>query len=104
LAERGGRAVDLVGQHHAGRHPGGVRRAELLQREGRLGLEGEVEGNRGRGPTLVVVRPSFGEVEPGGDRQTGGIVGHRQADQHLAVVDLAQLAGICCKIFGSHNE
>jgi hypothetical protein len=94
LAERGCRAIDLIGQDDAGRHPRGVRGADLLQGECWFALEDDVEGNANLAPALLINRPRLGQVEPRGEGQAGGLIGDRQADQDLAVVDLAHLTAI----------
>ena len=94
LAERGCRAIDLIGQDDAGRHPRGVRGADLLQGECWFALEDDVEGNANLAPALLINRPRLGQGEPRGEGQAGGLICNRQADHDLAVVDLAHLAAI----------
>src|SRR3954466_13686156 len=94
LAERGCRAIDLIGQDDAGRHPRGVRGTDLLQGDCWFALEDDVEGNANLAPALLINRPRLGQVEPRGEGQASGLIGNRQADQDLAVVDLAHLTAI----------
>src|SRR3954469_21652982 len=95
LAERGCRAIDLIGQYDAGWHPRGVRGADLLQGDCWFALEDDVEGNANLAPALLINRPRLGQVEPRGEGQASGLIGDRQADQDLAVVDLATSPQYC---------
>src|SRR5919112_1274111 len=45
-------------------------------------------------PPCRILGPDLGQVEPVGDRQAGLVVRHRQADRHLAVLLLAELAAV----------
>ena len=73
--------------------PRGVRGADLVQGDCRFGLEDTSRGTPTCPPRLII-GPRLRQVEPRGDRQAGGLVGDRQADQDLAVVDLAHLAAV----------
>ena len=93
-AEGGVVAVAGIGQHHALRHAVGDRLADLLERDLRLGLEGDVLGHAGLPAPRLVIGPGLGQIEPIGDRQAGVLVRHRQRHRDLAVVLLAELAAV----------
>ena len=90
-------AVAGVGQHAVLRSTLIEQRLQLLQRD--LVLGGEL--NLGRNASLVaplgILGPVLGQVQPPGYRQTRLIVGHRDADRHLAVVLLAQHPAILAR-------
>ena len=86
--------VTRIRQHDAFRHSLGARGPDLIERDLRFGLEGDVLGHASSGPANWVGRPILGKIEPKGDRQACVLVGYRQRDRNLTIVLLAELPAI----------
>ena len=94
------RAVDAVAcvhQHHSARQTGGDGRADLIERDLRLGLERNLFGNAGLLAAGGVRGPGLRQIKPIGDRQARMRVGQRQRNRRLAIVLLAELAAILAR-------
>jgi hypothetical protein len=87
-------AVDLVGGHPAGRHPGHQRAFQHPPGQFGLGGEADLVGDAGDPAALRVGQPSFGQVQLPVDHAMPGRGGIRQVDGDLGVVDLAGGAGV----------
>ncbi len=95
-----GRVVAIAGvdqDHPARHHRIGRARANLVQRDLRLGAEIDLLRDLRLGPPRPVRRPRLGQIKPPRDRQARLMGGQRQADRHLAVVLFAQLAAVLAR-------
>src|SRR5918912_3205499 len=75
-----GRIGPVAGIHedYPGRDLGLKRRPDLIERDLRLGLEGDAPGHAGLGAAHRIDSPVLREIEPIGDRQAGFGVGQRK--------------------------
>src|SRR3954467_2600902 len=80
-------------QRHA-RQAGFGCRTDLIERDLRLGLEGDLLGHARRLAPRRIVSPLLRQVQAVSDRQTGRVIGKRERHGHLAVVLLAELAAV----------
>ncbi len=94
IAERAVVAVTRVGQDDTRRHTFLPCRADLRQRDLRLGGERNLGRHLGRRTACGVVRPRFRQVQLPGDRQRRLGARHRERDRDLAIVLLAELAAV----------
>src|SRR4051812_9382639 len=70
---------------------------DLIERDLRLGLEGDRLGHTRRLAPCRIVSPLLRQIQTIGDRQTGRVIGERERHGHLAVVLLAELAAILAR-------
>ena len=93
-AQRRVAAVDLIGGHPAGRHPGIQRAFQHHPGQLRLGGKGARGGHPGGVAALSVGQPPPGQVQLTVDHPVPGRGGIRQVDGDLGVVDLAGGPGV----------
>ena len=87
-------AIGDVHQHDAARQAGLAGPPDLLERDLRLGLEGDVRRHAGLVPARAILGPVLRQIQPIGHRQAGGVVGNRQRHRHLTIGLLAELPAI----------
>src|SRR6266446_7411631 len=83
--------ITRIHQHYAGGNARQQSRADLLQRNLRLGLEPDRARNMRLGAAGPIVDPLLRQIQSIGDRQAGMMVGDRQRHHHLAIGLLAEL-------------
>jgi site-specific DNA recombinase len=93
-AQRRVAAVDLIGGHPAGGHPGGQPALQHHARQPGLGGEGGLPGHPGDSTAVGVGQPPGGQVQLAVDQAVPGSGGVGQVDGDLGVVDLADRAGV----------
>src|SRR5689334_20847501 len=76
------------------------RRTELIERDRRLGLEGDFLGHARRLAPRRIVSPLLRQVEAIGDGQAGRVIGELERHGHLAIVLLAELAAVLTRYPG----
>src|ERR1035441_4136846 len=86
LAESVVVAIGSIGQHHAMRHTFCDQRADLSERNLRLGLEANLFGYACLLAPLWIAGPDLGKIEPIARGNTGLFGGKRYADGHPAVL------------------
>jgi len=67
---------------------------DLIERDLRLGLEDDTLRHARLPAPRRIGGPVLGQIKAVGDRQAGRVVGHRQGYGDLAIILLAQLAGV----------
>src|SRR3954471_18999928 len=87
-------AIAGIHEDDAARQAGSHCRTDLIERDLRLGLEGDRRGHAGLLAPGWIIRPLLWQVEAIGDRQAGRAIGERERHSHLAIVLLAQLTAI----------
>jgi hypothetical protein len=86
--------ITRIHQLHARRNACQQSRADLLQRNLRLGLEPDRTRNMHLGAAGPIADPLSRQIQSIGDRQTGMMVGDRQRHRHLTIGLLAELPAI----------
>src|SRR3954470_20684080 len=76
----------------AARQAGSRRRTELIERDLRLGLEGDLLRHTRLLAPGWIINPLLRQIETIGDGQAGRAIGERERHGHLAIVLFAELA------------
>ena len=88
------RAIARIHQHHAARQARRTGRADLIERDLRLGLKADLLGHARLLAAGSVRGPALRQIQAIGHRQARMSIGQRQRHCDLAIVLLAELAAI----------